>query len=148
MATTNEDGGAWVTCAVTAAGVRTELSVRSHSLLADEPLEVGGTDLGPTPYELLLMALGSCTAMTLRIYADRKKWPLKNATVSLRQVRSHASDCENCETTAVGVTRIERKIELTGEMTDEQRERLMAIAERCPVQQTLGRPIEVSTNPA
>jgi putative redox protein len=144
---TNEEGGAWVTCAVDATGVRAELAARSHTLIADEPVEVGGTDLGPTPYELLLMALGSCTAMTLRIYSDRKQWPLERATVSLRQLRSHASDCENCENTAVGVTRIERKIEMTGELTAEQHQRLMAIAERCPVRQTLGRGIEVtSTN--
>lgn len=92
-----------------------------------------------------MMALGGCTAMTLRIYADRKGWPLENATVSVRQGRPHEPDCERCATDAVGVEHIERKIELVGPLTAEQRERLMKVADRCPVQQTLDRRIMVET---
>src|SRR4051794_10512174 len=91
------DAGSWVTCHVGQTGFRTEIIARSHRLTGDEPADVGGADAGPTPYEFLLMALGGCTAMTLRIYADRKGWPLQQATVSVRQARAHEPDCEICE---------------------------------------------------
>ena len=139
------DAGNWVTCQVGQTGFRTEFIARSHSVIGDEPTSFGGTDSGPTPYEFLLMALGGCTAMTLRIYADRKGWPLQHATVSLRQARSHKPDCEICEIEEVGVERIERKIELVGALTELQQARLMSVADRCPVQQTLGREIRVET---
>lgn len=144
-ASMDADAGTWVTCQVGKSGFRTELVARSHAVTADEPLPFGGTDAGPTPYELLMMALGGCTAMTLRVYADRKGWPLEQATVSLRQARPHKPDCENCATETVGVERIERRIELAGALSSEQRSRLMSIADRCPVQQTLGREIRVET---
>ena len=83
--------------------------------------------------------------MTLRMYADRKAWPLERAEVSVRQARSHEADCENCETDTVGIERVERRIELVGPLSDEQRQRLLEIAERCPVKQTLGRAIRVET---
>jgi putative redox protein len=137
------DGGGWVISRVGPSGYRTEVSARSHSLVADEPLTLRGTDAGPTPYEYLLIALGSCTAMTLRMYADRKGWPLERAEVSVRQARSHEPDCENCVTEPVGVGRIERRIELFGALSDEQRRRLLEIAERCPVKQTLQRGMQV-----
>jgi putative redox protein len=143
--THNEDGGSWVTCRVGPTGFRTELITRSHTLTADEPAGFGGTDSGPTPYEFLLMALGGCTAMTLRIYADRKGWPLERATVSVRQARPHEPDCERCATDAVGVERIERRIELVGPLSEDQRSRLMSVADRCPVQQTFDRGITVET---
>src|SRR4051812_30064488 len=84
-ASAGADAGSWVTCHVGQTGFRTEFVARSHRLTGDEPTDVGGADAGPTPYEFLLMALGGCTAMTLRIYADRKGWPLQQATVSVRQ---------------------------------------------------------------
>lgn len=139
------DGGSWVSCRVGPTGFHVDLLARTHALAADEPKASGGTDSGPTPYELLLMALGGCTAMTLRIYADRKGWPLEGATVSVRQSRSHEPDCERCTTEAVGVERIQRKIELAGPLTEEQRARLMSVADRCPVMQTFGRHITVET---
>src|SRR5690606_40196802 len=116
---------------------------RTHGLLADEPVSLGGTDAGPTPYEFLLAALGSCMAMTLRMYSDRKGWPLDDVEVALRTSRSHEVDCEHCESEAVGITHIERRLELTGQLDEEQRARLLQIADRCPVKQTLERGIHV-----
>lgn len=137
-----DDG--WVTARIGPDGFRTELEARSHGLVADEPVTSGGTDRGPTPYEYLLSALGSCMAMTLRIYADRKGWPLEGVEVRLRGAPPHAKDCETCETTAVGVTRIERRLDLVGqELTQEQRARLLEIADRCPVKQTLERGVKI-----
>jgi putative redox protein len=101
--------------------------------------------MGPTPYEYLLTAIGSCTVMTLRVYADRKGWPLEGATVQLRSGRSHKRDCEDCETKKVGIGVIERKIDLAGPITDEQRVRLLQIADRCPVKQTLEKGITIET---
>jgi putative redox protein len=139
------DGGSWVTTHVGPRGFHAEISARQHSLVADEPLTVGGTDSGPTPYELLLGALGACTAMTLRMYADRKKWPLEDVRVHLRSSRSHGRDCENCEKEEVGIHRIERRLELSGSLSDEQRQRLNEIADRCPVKQTIQREIRVES---
>lgn len=143
--TKGEDGGSWVVSRVGRKGFRTDVTARSHHSIADEPVALGGTDAGATPYEYLLMALGSCTAMTLRMYADRRSWPLEGAEVSVRQARSHAADCERCATDTVGIERIERRIELKGPLSDEQRSRLLAVAERCPVKQTLGKEIRVET---
>jgi putative redox protein len=137
----SEDG--WVSAATGAGTYRTEVTVRGHTLVADEPKGVGGGDVGPTPYDFLLASLGACTSMTLRMYASRKGWPLEEAVVRLRNARSHAADCENCETQTVGIRRLERQIELKGALSDEQRERLLAIADRCPVKQTLERAFKI-----
>lgn len=137
------EAGRWVTAHAGAAGFRTEIGARRHALVADEPVESGGTDSGPTPYEFLLGALSGCTAMTLRMYADRKGWPLGDIRVSLRTARAHEPDCEQCARAAVGVGQIERRIELEGPLTDEQRTRLLQIADRCPVKQTLERGIHI-----
>ncbi len=117
-----------------------------HTLVGDEPLAVGGNDLGPSPYDLLLAALGACTVMTLRMYARQKRWPLENACVSLAHDKIHAVDCEDCETKAGKVDRIERTIELAGSLDDEQRERLMEIADKCPVHRTLHSQVQVITH--
>jgi uncharacterized OsmC-like protein len=138
-----DDG--WLTAHTGAAGYRTDVGVRGHTFLADEPASVGGSDSGPTPYDYLLASLAACTAMTLRMYANRKRWPLEDAVVRLRDARSHAADCENCEKKAVGIRRIERQVELKGPLTDEQRERLLAIADRCPIKQTLERGLKVES---
>ncbi|HEY5440838.1 MAG TPA: OsmC family protein [Gemmatimonadaceae bacterium] len=139
----DQDGGRWVASTVGSSGYRADVTARTHTFAADEPVALGGTDAGPTPYEYLLGALSSCTAMTLRMYANRKGWPLESIDVQLRIARSHEPDCENCESSAVGITRIERKIEFHGALSDEQRVRLLQIADRCPVKQTLERGIAV-----
>ena len=139
------EGGEWVTSRVGRTPYRTDVSARGFGFTADEPFAVGGTDAGPTPYEYLLGALGGCTAITLRMYADRKGWPLDGVDVSLRTARSHEPDCEECERSAVGITRLERKIELHGPLDDDQRRRLLLIADRCPVKQTMERGIQMET---
>jgi putative redox protein len=133
----------WVTARLVAGGYHTTLSTRGHALDADEPGGMGGADLGPTPYELLIGALAACTAMTVRMYANRKGWPLQAVVVRLRPVRGHAADCERCETEDVGAGRLEREIAFTGALTDEQRARLLYLADRCPVKQTLERGLHV-----
>jgi putative redox protein len=116
-----------------------------HRLIADEPIAVGGLDTGLGPYELLLASLGACTAMTLRLYADRKSLPLKRAEVRLRHSRIHAEDCAECETKSGMLDRIERVITLHGDLNDEQRARLMEIADKCPVHRTLKSEIDIRT---
>ena len=108
-----------------------------HTLKADEPVTVGGNDSGPTPYDYLLTALGACKSMTMRMYADRKKFPLDQARVTLRHAKIHAEDCEACETEEGRVDHIDVEIHLEGDLTDEQRQRIYEIAERCPVHQSL-----------
>ncbi len=114
----------------------------SHFLRADEPLKYGGSDLGPTPYDLLLMSLGACTSMTLRMYANRKKLPLEDVQVRLVHERVHAEDCVDCQDK---IERITRRITLLGELDDEQRQRLLEIADRCPVHRTLESDLQVAT---
>lgn len=126
-----------------AAGFRTEIVARGHTLVADEPIALGGTDEGPTPYDLLAAALGACTAMTIRFYADRRGWSLDDVTVRLRHSRVHEKDCEECETHEVGIDQLEREVELRGALTPEQRLGLLRIADRCPVGQTLARGMRV-----
>ncbi len=116
-----------------------------HSLIADEPAAVGGTDQGPTPFDLLVAALGACTSMTLRMYADRKGWPLEAATVRLKHAKIHAFDCESCETKEGLLDRIEREIELEGPLDEGQRQRLLQIADRCPVHKTLASEVQIRT---
>ncbi|NIR48154.1 alpha/beta fold hydrolase [candidate division KSB1 bacterium] len=120
-----------------AKGYRTEINANGHSLVADEPASVGGTNAGPSPYDYLAAALGSCTSMTLRMYADRKNWPLESITVKLKHEKIHAKDCEACETEEGKVDRIEREIEVEGPLDDDQKQRLLEIADRCPVHRTL-----------
>ncbi|MGA8258650.1 MAG: OsmC family protein [Arenicellales bacterium] len=118
---------------------------RSHHLRADEPGDKGGSDGGPDPYDLLLMSLGACTSMTLRMYANHKDLPVENIVVRLRHDRIHAKDCEECETTEGYVSRIERFIHYDGELSDEQHQRLMEIADKCPVHRTLKGEIRIVT---
>lgn len=116
-----------------------------HTLLADEPKAVGGNDIGPGPYEFLLMSLGSCTSMTLQMYASRKKWPLAQVVVRLRHSKVYAEDCADCEKPAAKIDRIEREIEVVGALDAEQRSRLLEIANQCPVHRTLSSRIDIRT---
>ena len=118
-------------------GLAQEIQSGNHHLKADEPTEFGGTDTGPTPYDFLLTALGACTSMTLRMYADRKEWPLQGVTVRLRHQKIHAQDCAECETRVGRIDQIERQIELVGPLDEQQRQRLLEIANMCPVHRTL-----------
>jgi putative redox protein len=122
-------------------GFRTRITAGAHALVADEPRESGGADEGPTPYDLLLSALGACTAMTLKLYIERKQWPITEVEVLLTFDRIHIDDCESCsnEARAPGeeVQHISRLIYVTGEVSEEQRARLLYIAGRCPVHVTL-----------
>jgi len=126
-------------------GFASQVRVRNHSLWADEPRTDGGTDSGPTPYELLLASLGTCVAMTTRMYADRKGWPLIGVSVNLSQDRIHAEDCRDCESACGPVLRITKRLELRGDLDEEQRSRHMEIADRCPVQRSLLSEIQART---
>ena len=108
-----------------------------HVLRADEPTSVGGADTGPTPHDMLLAALGACTAMTLRMYAERKQWPLAAVSVRLHQDHIHAEDCKTCESKGGMVERITREITIEGPLDDAQKARLLEIANKCPVHRTL-----------
>lgn len=135
-----------VTVAESGAGKYTqEIIAGGHRLIADEPRPFGD-DAGPSPYDLLLSALGACTSMTIRMYADKKGLPLEQVRVSLRHSRIHAKDCAECETQQRMVDHIDRDIELIGDLDEEQREKLLAIAERCPVHRTLTSSVHVSTS--
>jgi putative redox protein len=126
-----------------AAGFSQAIRAGLHELASDEPLDQGGADTGPSPYELLEAALGACTSMTLGMYARRKQWPLGEVIVRLRHSRIHASDCADCETKEGMLDRIDRDIELTGNLTDEQRAKLLEIADKCPVHRTLTRGMQI-----
>ena len=133
----------------TAAGsLRTEILAHGQALVADEPTAVGGEDSGPSPYDLLAAALGACTTMTLRMYADRKEWPLDEAVARLRHTKIYAEDREDVESGEARLDRIEQEIELVGELDRDQRARLLEIAGRCPVHRTLSAGVHLETAPA
>ena len=121
------------------------IAVGPHRLTADEPVAAGGLDSGPGPYDLLLAGLGACTSMTLRIYAEHKKLPLERVSVTLSHSKIHAQDCEECETKEGKIDRIDRAITLTGALSDEERARLLEIADKCPVHRTLHSEINIRT---
>jgi uncharacterized OsmC-like protein/alpha-beta hydrolase superfamily lysophospholipase len=122
-----------------------EIRVGRQRLLADEPVTAGGLDSGPGPYDLVLAGLGACTSMTVRLYAERKALPLDRVTVRLAHSRIHAADCENCETKEGMLDRIDRVITLSGNLDEDQRKRLLGIADKCPVHRTLTSEIDIRT---
>lgn len=129
-----------------AKGFTQEIAIGPHRLVVDEPPEVGGTDQGPTPYDLLLAALGSCTSMTVELYARRKGWPLEGVTARLRHTRIHATDCAECASKEGKIDRVELDVELSGPLSEEQRSKLLEIAEKCPVHRTLVSEINIGTS--
>jgi putative redox protein len=130
----------------TGSGVYTQqITAGHHELVSDEPRPIGD-DAGPTPYDLVLAGLGAFTSMTVRMYADRKGWPLERVRVTLRHSRIHAKDCADCETRTGFVDHIDRDIELSGDLDDDQRQRLLHMAERCPVHQTLTSEVRIATS--
>jgi putative redox protein len=122
-----------------------EITAGTHRFLADEPVAAGGADSGPNPYDFLLAALGACTAMTLRLYAERKALPLDRVTVKLRHAKIHAADCATCETKEGRIDRIERGIVLEGALDAETRARLLEIADKCPIHRTLTSEVDIAT---
>jgi uncharacterized OsmC-like protein/alpha/beta superfamily hydrolase len=127
-------------------GFTSQVMVRKHGLTADEPTEVGGNDFGPSPYEFLNVGLGACTAMTLQMYARRKKWPLDEVVVHLDHGKKHVEDCENLDDPKSKIDHFDRTLELKGDLSAEQKDRLMEIADKCPVHKTLHNPIRINTS--
>ena len=122
-----------------------EIKVGKHVLVGDEPVANGGNDLGPSPYDFLLAALGTCTSMTVRYYADFKKIPLSKVSVSLTHEKKYAQDCADCEKSDAKIDHIERKITLEGDLSEEQRKKLLEVANKCPVHKTLTSTVKIST---
>jgi uncharacterized OsmC-like protein len=128
-----------------ATGFAQEITAGSHHFKSDEPVSSGGTDTGPGPYDLLLAALGSCTSMTVAMYARRKGWALDSVTVRLRHNKIHAEDCADCETRVGLLDRIEREIQFSGALDSEQRAKLLEVADKCPVHRTLTSEVDIQT---
>ncbi len=122
-----------------------EIAIGPHRLIADEPASAGGLDSGPTPYDLLLAGLGACTAMTVRMYADLKRLPLDRVAVALRHEKIYAADCADCETREGRIDRIERVVALEGALDQATKQKLVEIAEKCPVHRTLHAEVSVPT---
>jgi len=125
---------------------KTSLTAGNHALTADEPDSVGGQNTGPDPYDYLLMSLGSCTAITLRMYIQRKKWQVDDIFVELRHFKNHAEDCEDCDENSAKIDKIEEEIIINGDLTDEQLNKLLEISHKCPVFKTLQGSVDAKTS--
>ena len=126
-------------------GYLVSINADGHTMLADEPAEVGGSDRGPSPYEFLSAALVSCTVMTLHMYARRKKWPLEAVGAEVRHGKIHAQDCEGGKTQSGKIDRFDKVLSFSGDLDSNQRQRLLEIADRCPVHRTLNEEVEIRT---
>jgi len=124
---------------------KTILTAGNHEIIADEPEHSGGQNKGPDPYDHLLMSLGSCTAITVRMYAERKKWPLEDIYVELRYFKDHAEDCIDCDDKSAKIDKIEKDLIVKGDLDQQQVDRLLEIAEKCPVNRTLKGSIEMKS---
>ena len=147
MTTQNDNKTADVVVRGNARGFLQDVVSGKHNLRADEPVNAGGSDFAPGPYDYLLIALGVCTSMTVGLYARRRRWPLENITVSLWHSRVHANDCEECEMKEGMLDRIDTEIELIGSLTAEQHAKLMEVAAKCPVHRTLKSEINIRLQP-
>ena len=145
---TGDDAPADIVVRGNASGFLQEIDAGRYHLKADEPVDVGGTDSAPTPYDYLLAALGSCTSMTVGLYARKKQWPLEEVKVSLHHSRIHAKDCGDCDTKVGMLDRIGLQIDLQGNLSDEQRAKLMEVAHKCPVHRTLTSEIKIEIHAA
>ena len=143
MATQSEKEAPHIVVHGGAENFQQKITAGKHHLVADEPVNVGGGDAGPDPYDYLLTSLGVCTSMTVGLYARRNKWPLENVTVSLWHSRIYATDCEECDTKDGMLDRIDVEVKLTGTLTSEQSAKLMDVAAKCPVHKTLTSEINI-----
>lgn len=125
---------------------RVDLQAGNHQLISDEPETNGGQDAGPDPYDYLLMSLGSCTAMTVRMYADHKEWPLEDVYVELLHSKTHAKDCKDCDKKSSRIDYIEKDVIIKGDLDEQQKNRLLEISERCPVHRTLQSDIKITSH--
>jgi len=126
-------------------GYKTEISSGDNSIIADEPVESGGNDMGFNPYDLLLSALGSCKAITIRMFAERRKYPLKDIIINLSHKKIHAEDCKECDTKEGKIDNINIEIKLTGDLTEDQKMSMLDISKKCPVHKTLTSEIKITT---
>jgi putative redox protein len=124
---------------------KTTMTAGSHELLADEPKHVGGQNMGPDPYDYLLMSLGSCTVITMKMYADRKDWKVDDIYVELRHFKAHADDCVDCDDPKARIDKIEKEIIVEGDLSDEQIQRLLEISKKCPVHKTMLQSLEIDS---
>ena len=126
-------------------GFTTQIIAGQHNFLADEPLKAGGNNLGPNPYELLSSGLAACTSMTIQMYARRKKWPVENVETHVSYEKKYSEDCENCEDSKAKIDSFQREISLQGDLDKKQRDRLLEIADKCPVHKTLSAKAQITT---
>ncbi|MFT5182972.1 MAG: putative OsmC-like protein/esterase/lipase [Flavobacteriales bacterium] len=126
-------------------GYTLDVQAGKHTFKADEPVSIGGNDFGPTPYDLLLASLGACTAITMRMYANRKGWPVEDIEIHLNHGQEHLKDCEDCDSSNAKIDVIERSIKIKGDLDEKQRKRMMQIADKCPVHKTLHNDIRVES---
>ncbi|WP_234571426.1 OsmC family protein [Rhodohalobacter sp. 614A] len=124
---------------------KTVMTAGNHELIADEPEEAGGSNEGPGPYDYLLMALGSCSVITMKMYAERKKWPVEDIFIEMRHSKVHADDCVDCDDPNAKIDRIEKEIIIKGDLNEEQLNRLLEISKKCPVHKTLLSDIEIDS---
>lgn len=145
MQTQQSDLDDGVVATTLASGFRTEIQAAGHALIADEPTSAVGSNEGPSPYDLLAAALASCTTMTLKMYAAHKKIALQSVTVRVQHGRVHARDCVDCEKRAGMIDVFDRELSIAGDLSQQQRQRMLEIADRCPVHKTLHNEIKVRT---